>query len=160
MAKGKSSQKPKTSARVRPGRAGPNVLRSLSSLFFSLLLGSLLLGVLGLSLYMLYLDAVIRAEFDQKRWAMPAKVFARPLELFETMSLSADAFAQELKLLNYHDVNCPEAPPSVPSGKRPLRRKSQPPPPEVCAPPPGGGKSPDRAGTFARRGGNFRGCDP
>ena len=130
------------------------MLRSLSSLLVSLLVVSLLLGVLGLSLYMLYLDAVIRAEFDQKRWAMPAKVYARPLELFETMSLSADAFAQELKLLNYHDVNCPEAPP-VPKGKRPLRRKSRPPPPDACVPLPGGGGSPDRAGSFARRGETF-----
>ncbi|MCB1824602.1 MAG: penicillin-binding protein 1B [Candidatus Competibacteraceae bacterium] len=127
----------------------------MSSLFFSLLLGGLLLGVLGISLYMLYLDAVIRAEFDQKRWATPAKVFARPLELFETMSLSADAFAQELKLLNYRDVNCPEAPPPAPSGKRPLRRRSKSPPPASCAPPPGGGVSPDRVGSFARRGETF-----
>ncbi|MCB1794786.1 MAG: transglycosylase domain-containing protein [Candidatus Competibacteraceae bacterium] len=127
----------------------------MSSLFFSLLLGGLLLGVLGISLYMLYLDAVIRAEFDQKRWAMPAKVFARPLELFETMSLGADAFAQELKLLNYRDVNCPEAPPTAPSDKRSLRRKSKPAPPASCVPPPGGGASPDRAGSFARRGETF-----
>ncbi len=155
MAKGKPSRKPKTNAGARSGRAGPNVLRSLSSLLTSLLLGSLLLGVLGLSLYMLYLDAVIRAEFDQKRWAMPAKVYARPLELFETMSLSADAFAQELKLLNYQDVNCPETPPPAPSGKRPLRRKSQPPPPDACGPPAGGGGSPDRVGSFARRGETF-----
>lgn len=155
MAKGKPSRKPKTKTGTRPSGTGPSVLRSLSSLFFSLLLGSLLLGVLGLSLYMLYLDAVIRAEFDQKRWAMPAKVYARPLELFETMSLGADAFAQELKLLNYRDVNCPEVPPSAPSGKRPLRRKSRPTPPASCVPPPGGGASPDRAGSFARRGETF-----
>ncbi len=63
---------------------------------------------------MLYLDAVIRAEFDQKRWALPAKVYARPLELFESMSLSADAFAQELKLLGYRDVNCPRSRPRRP----------------------------------------------
>jgi len=98
---------------------------------FSLSLGGLLLGAFGLGIYMLYLDAVIRTEFDQKRWAMPAKVYARPLELFEGMSLGADAFEQELKLLRYRDVNCPvePAPPPAENGKRSLRRKPKPPTP-------------------------------
>ncbi len=80
-------------------------------------MGGVLLGAAGLGLYMVYLDGVIRAEFDAKRWALPAKVFARPLELFQSMPLNADAFAQELKLLGYYDVNCP-APPPAPPAKR------------------------------------------
>ncbi|MDS4021742.1 MAG: penicillin-binding protein 1B [Candidatus Competibacter sp.] len=145
------------------GRSSPNsksrprVFRSLFSLLFSLLLGGLLLGASGLGFYMLYLDGVIRTEFDQKRWAMPAKVYARPLELFQSMPLSADAFAQELKLLNYRDVNCPVEPPAPPaaSDKRPLRRKPKPPPPELCVPPPGGGESPTKPGSYARQGETF-----
>lgn len=129
-----------------------SMVRSLLSLIFSLLLGGVLLGALGLGAYMLYLDAVIRAEFDQKRWAMPAKVYARPLELFESMALSADAFAEELKLLRYRDVNCPEAPPPPPDdNKRRLKRKA-PPKPQVCAPPPNGGESPTKSGSYARNG--------
>lgn len=86
---------------------------------------------------------------------MPAKVYARPLELFTGMSLSADAFsAQELLLLRYRDVNCPIEPPPPPaSGKRALRRK--PPPPVTCAPPPGGGETPNRPGSYARQGETF-----
>ena len=104
-----------------------HVVRAVLSLIFSLFLGSVLLGALGLGLYMLYLDSVIRTEFDGKRWAMPARVYARPLELFESMSLSADAFAQELKLLGYRDVNCPEAPPEpVEKNKRRFKRKAPP----------------------------------
>ncbi len=142
MTKSKSSNTPKVRLRV---------FRSLVSLLFSLLLGGLLLGAFGLGVYMLYLDAVIRTEFDQKRWAMPARVYARPLELFTGMPLSADAFAQELKLLRYRDVNCPVEPPPLPeTGKRLLKRKPKPPPPEVCVPPPGGGDSPSKAGSFAR----------
>ena len=129
-----------------------SMVRSLLSLIFSLLLGGVLLGALGLGAYMLYLDAVIRAEFDQKRWAMPAKVYARPLELFESMALSADAFAEELKLLRYRDVNCPEAPPAPPDdNKRRLKRKA-PPKPQVCTPPPDGGESPTKSGSYARNG--------
>jgi penicillin-binding protein 1B len=132
------------------------MVRSLLSLMVSLLLGGALLGTLGLGIYMLYLDSVIRAEFDQKRWAMPAKVYARPLELFESMSLSADALAEELKLLRYRDVNCPEAPPPPPadSSKRRFKRKASP-PPQVCAPPPGGGESPTKPGSYARQGETF-----
>jgi penicillin-binding protein 1B len=132
------------------------LLRSLFSLLFSLLLGGVLLVVAGLGLYTLYLDAVIRAEFDQKRWAMPAKVYARPLELFSGMPLNADAFAQELKLLGYRDVNCPVEPPAPPaeSGKRPFKRK---PPllPETCAPPPDASVSPAKPGSYARQGETF-----
>lgn len=145
MAKGRSS---------RSSRKRLPLLRSLFSLLFSLLLGGALLGAAGLGLYMLYLDGVIRTEFDRKRWALPAKVYARPLELFAGMPLSADAFAQELKLLGYRDANCPiepVAPPPEP-GKRTLKRKPRPPAPEACVPPPGGGNSPDKPGGYARRG--------
>ncbi len=148
MAKVRSSRNPKRR---------PRVFRSLLSLLFSLLLGGLLLGAFGLGVYMLYLDAVIRTEFDNKRWAMPAKVYARPLELFEGMPLSADAFAQELKLLAYRDVNCPAEPPPPPveSDKRSVRRKPKRPAPEACAPPPDGGESPTRPGSYARQGETF-----
>jgi penicillin-binding protein 1B len=131
------------------------LLRGLFSLLFSLLLGGVLLGAAGLSLYMLYLDGVIRTEFDRKRWAQPAKVYARPLELFSGMPLSADAFAQELKLLGYRDVNCSIEPSSPPTenGKRSIKRKSK--RPETCAPPAGGGNSPDKPGSYARQGETF-----
>ena len=126
------------------------LLRGLFSTLFSLLLGGALLGLAGLGLYMVYLDGVIRAEFDQKRWALPAKVYARPLELFSTMPLSADAFAQELKLLSYRDVNCPVEPPAPAPGKRPFKRKPR--PATTCPPPPDGPASPDKAGSYARKG--------
>jgi penicillin-binding protein 1B len=129
------------------------LLQSLFSLLFSLLLGGVLLGVAGLGLYMLYLDGVIRAEFDQKRWALPAKVFARPLELFSGMPLSADAFAQELRVLGYRDVNCTVDAPTPPAtGKRILKRKSRSPAQEICVPQPGGGNALDKPGSYARQG--------
>ena len=148
MAKGKSP---------RNFRMQPRVFGSLFSLMLSLLLGGVLLGAFGLGVYMLYLDAVIRTEFDQKRWAMPAKVYARPLELFAGMPLSAEAFVQELKLLGYHDVNCPIEPAApLPSpGKQSIKRKPKPKPPETCVPPPDGGNSPTKPGSYARQGETF-----
>ena len=144
-------------AKVRSSRSSRKrlpLLRSLVSLLFSLLFGGVLLGAAGLSLYMLYLDGVIRAEFDQKRWALPAKVYARPLELFEGMPLSADAFAQELDLLGYRDVNCPVGSPAplAKSGKHSIKPKPKPPAPETCVAPPSGGNTPNKPGSYMRQG--------
>ncbi len=128
------------------------LVRGLFSTLFSLFLGGLLLSVAGLGLYAVYLDGVIRAEFDQKRWAMPAKVYARPLELFSTMRLSADTFAQELALLGYRNAYCPPAPPPAPGKRVGKRKKPKSPTPENCAPLPGGGDVLDKPGTYTRRG--------
>jgi penicillin-binding protein 1B len=155
MARSRKSNPSKTPTRMR-SKSRPQVLQSFFSLLFSLLMGSLLLAAIGLGGYMLYLDAVIRAEFDQKRWAMPAKVYARALELFEGMSLSADAFARELRLLGYRDVNCPvETAPPPAAGNPPVARKVKPSAPETCAPPAKGGNSPSRPGGYARQGETF-----
>lgn len=54
-----------------------------------------------LGAYWVYLDATIRSQFEGKKWALPAKVYARPLEIFTGMDLTADALAQELTLLGY-----------------------------------------------------------
>jgi len=51
--------------------------------------------------YVYYLDYTIRHQFEGKRWAIPAKVYARPLELYPEMNLSADQFEDELKILAY-----------------------------------------------------------
>lgn len=127
------------------------------SLLFSLILGAVLLSAFGLGAYMLYLDAVIRAEFNEKRWAMPARVFARPLELFDGMALSADDLARELKLLGYRDINCPvesTAAPTANGGHR-FRRRPKAPPPEACKPPADGGEIPSKPGSYARHGETF-----
>jgi len=60
--------------------------------------------------YVYYLDYTIRHQFEGKRWAIPAKVYARPLELFPEMNLSANDFEEELKVLAYRrtvDVESP-----------------------------------------------------
>jgi len=51
--------------------------------------------------YIVSLDSQIRSEFSGQRWALPARVFARPLEMYPGMDLQADDFAKELEALNY-----------------------------------------------------------
>lgn len=52
--------------------------------------------------YLIYLDSVIRVEFEGKRWSVPAHVYARPLELFPGQHISREQFIRELEWLNYH----------------------------------------------------------
>ncbi len=54
-----------------------------------------------LVLYVGYLDYRIRSQFEGKRWALPAHVYARPLELREDLALPAARFERELELLGY-----------------------------------------------------------
>lgn len=53
---------------------------------------------------LIYLDARITATFSDKMWELPAKVYARPLELFAGKALTADNLAYELALLGYRAV--------------------------------------------------------
>jgi penicillin-binding protein 1B len=77
-----------------------------SHLFLKL---SLFFAVIG-GLFAIYLDARITATFSDKMWDLPARVYARPLELFEGAPVKADDFAYELRVLGYRAVNSPRNP--------------------------------------------------
>jgi penicillin-binding protein 1B len=62
-----------------------------------------LLVLLALSVFALSLDFRVRSEFEGKRFALPARVYARALELFPGEHLSADELAQELARLHYRE---------------------------------------------------------
>lgn len=55
------------------------------------------------ALVLIYMDAKITGTFTDKMWELPAKVFARPLELFVGADIGADDMAYELKLLGYRN---------------------------------------------------------
>ena len=62
------------------------------------------LGIVGFVLlagFAVYLDAIVQEKFSGKRWMIPAKVYARPLELFVGQKLSKDDFLIELDALGY-----------------------------------------------------------
>lgn len=56
-----------------------------------------------LTAYIVYLDATITSSFEGKKWQLPARVYARPLELFEGLTISANELEQELKDLGYRE---------------------------------------------------------
>ena len=55
--------------------------------------------------YVVWLDIQVTSQFAGKRWSLPARVYARPLELYVGRELSAQQFADELRALNYRPVN-------------------------------------------------------
>jgi penicillin-binding protein 1B len=59
--------------------------------------GLLFLGFL----YCIYLDVEIRSKFEGKRWALPARVYARPLEVFSGQVLDKKSLLKELVFLKY-----------------------------------------------------------
>ncbi len=66
--------------------------------------------LLALSAYTLYLDHVVRTEFERRSWAIPARVYARPLELFPGENLAPAKLLEELKLLDYRATGTPADP--------------------------------------------------
>ena len=54
-----------------------------------------------LALLMIWLDALVRSRFDSHQWQLPARVYARPLELYAGRELSQAHLRQLLTLLQY-----------------------------------------------------------
>jgi len=53
---------------------------------------------------LIYLDAQIRYKFEGKRWALPAQVYARALEIYDGRALNLNNLEQEFGLLQYRKV--------------------------------------------------------
>lgn len=54
--------------------------------------------------YVIYLDFTVRAHFEGKRWEIPSKVYARPLELFAEKDITTDQLLDEITALRYQRV--------------------------------------------------------
>ena len=74
-----------------------SILRSVFGWLFKLSL----VGIVALGALAVYLDATIQDRFSGRRWSIPAKVYARPLELFAGQKLSQADFVTELEALGY-----------------------------------------------------------
>ena len=71
---------------------------------------SLSLGGVLLSGYLIKLDQDIRNRFAGARWALPAQVFAAPLELYPSLALHAGQLHAELDRLGYRAATALEGP--------------------------------------------------
>ena len=96
----KGSKQRRAGVRKRPGavqKQRPQLLRLM------LKVGVVLLVVAACGF--IYLDAKVRYTFSAKKWAVPARVYARPLELYVGMPLRRQDFEQELQQLGYQSVS-------------------------------------------------------
>jgi len=92
--RGKTGQKRRASKKNRRPSGFRRLLRRL-------LLLLLVFGGLGSGLYLLYLNHTVQVKFEGKRWAVPARVYGRALELYPGASLGPDELVQELTRLGY-----------------------------------------------------------
>ncbi len=70
-------------------------------LLINALLLALCAGFVALSLHLLLLDRQIRQRFAGARWALPAQVYAAPMDLYPGAPLSREMLQRELQRLGY-----------------------------------------------------------
>nr|WP_298452715.1 penicillin-binding protein 1B [uncultured Marinobacter sp.] len=59
------------------------------------------IGLVLLACWMVYLDAVVTSRFEGRRFEVPSRVYARPLELYSGAGVSSGALERELTLAGY-----------------------------------------------------------
>lgn len=91
--------------RVANRRSGRRPVRRPTRRLWRPLVGLTLLLVLVLGGYSVYLAKTVRVKFDGKRWAVPAQIYARPLELYAGAPVSDRQLAAELAFLGYREVS-------------------------------------------------------
>jgi penicillin-binding protein 1B len=68
--------------------------------------GKILFGLMVVVFaYVAFLDFQVYRQFEGNRWSLPARVYARPLELYAGLRLTPEQFAAELKALGYRSVS-------------------------------------------------------
>ena len=95
---------------TRPRRASVRRRRGVAGFLLRWVL-LILVGVgLAGTLYSIHLDRVVRGKFEGQRWALPARVYARPLEIYAERPLQAEQLQAELDRLNYRRASDPATP--------------------------------------------------
>jgi penicillin-binding protein 1B len=73
-----------------------------------IVIGTLALAVIAFACWLLYLDHIVTTQFEGRRWTLPARVYAEPLQLYEGLPLNANALEGELKRLGYSSSDDPK----------------------------------------------------
>lgn len=97
----KSSSKKKAPMRKKSTGSKLSFKQKLWSWFWRLSI----LVMLALGVWLVYLDAQVRSQFDGNKWTLPAKVYARPLSLYPGLLLSAKQLRAELQWNDYKAVS-------------------------------------------------------
>lgn len=78
--------------------------------FWRTVLGAVAMVVLGAVVYGVYIDREVTHQFEGRRWTLPAKIYAAPLELYAGLPLPQTDLEHELQRLQYRRVDRLERP--------------------------------------------------
>ncbi|MGD2118213.1 MAG: penicillin-binding protein 1B [Chromatiales bacterium] len=98
-------KKPQSKKRRRARRSSGGFLAHWKKILLLLFL----VGGIGLGAYSLYLSHVVSIKFEGKRWAVPARVYGRPLELYAGAPVGRQQLEAELQRLGYRQQQQPQA---------------------------------------------------
>lgn len=99
MTKSSSSRK---SPKKTPGRGnGDKRASGRRTWFRRFFVRGSLIGLVLLACWLVYLDAVVTSRFEGRRFEVPSRVYARPLELYDGASVSVNALQRELELAGF-----------------------------------------------------------
>lgn len=79
------------------------------SRLFKYMLILLFIAAVPMGAYMMQLSDEITTSFEGQRWAVPARVYARSLELYAGAPISGERLSSELQYLGYREVSSPNS---------------------------------------------------
>ncbi|MEZ5547538.1 MAG: penicillin-binding protein 1B [Pseudomonadales bacterium] len=100
-AKAKKNSPKKSNKKQPESRAKSGARRLVGVSLWGLLFKLILVGLVLCAALIVYLDALVTDKFEGKRWSLPAKVYARPLEIYPGAALKLNNLLHELELLGY-----------------------------------------------------------
>ncbi len=100
----KAASRKTTTKKTRAGKRKPGKRSWIGRVFR---LGLLVTGIgLGLLIpWTLWLNHLVTTEFEGRKWDLPSRVYARPLELYEGLRLSAADLETELQAAGYRRLD-------------------------------------------------------
>lgn len=109
MARRSRSKKPAPARKRGSGRGTSAAKHRFSRLFrFALLAVGAAIGLL--IPWTVYLDHEVRTEFEGRKWDLPSRVYARPLELYPGLPITAQMLRAELAAAGYNETAQPGRP--------------------------------------------------
>ncbi|MCU7959909.1 MAG: penicillin-binding protein 1B [gamma proteobacterium symbiont of Bathyaustriella thionipta] len=103
----KSAGKKRPTKKAAKKRASTRQKKSAGKPLRKLLAWGFVIGLMLFSGYLFYLNRIVTEKFAGKRWALPARVYGRPLEIFPGADLDIAQLRAELQRLSYVAVKYP-----------------------------------------------------
>jgi penicillin-binding protein 1B len=98
------AKRPQTKSKPRHSKSKKSGSIPKNSRFRLYLIRFIIFLIIVFSGYLLFLNHLINQRFDGDTWALPSRIYARPLELYTGMALNFESLKFELELSSYQRV--------------------------------------------------------